>query len=89
MTARTCGKPCSRKDVNNSRDASRAGTQATAETAATRVNIGSRCNRTIKDKLATAWVFATEGTTATSDMAGTWQTNTSSRDASNSRVLGS
>jgi hypothetical protein len=35
VTARTCGKPCCRKDVNNSGDATRAGEQATAETTAT------------------------------------------------------
>ncbi len=89
VTAITCGKPCCRKDVNNSGDASRAGAQATTETAANRVNIGSRCNRAIMDKLATAWVSATEGLTATADMTGRWRTNACSRDASNSRVLGS
>jgi hypothetical protein len=82
-------EPLGRKDVNNSGDASRAWTQATAETAATRVNIGSRCNRAIKDKLATAWVSATEGLISTADMIERWRTITSSRDACNSRVVGS
>jgi hypothetical protein len=88
VTARTCGKPCSRKDVNNSGDASRAGAQATAETTATRVNIDSRRNRAIMDKLETAWVFATEWLTATADMTGRWRTITAAGTPATAGVLG-